>query len=268
MDLSFWKKLLFMILPTSTTWSGTISRNFTILIQAIASVPKIVHDEVGKIFTDLIPSTTRRIDDWSKQFNHATVLSTSRLESEWKQGTGQSPNFFQQKLHDAGFTQLYVHEWWRDESDPLYPSPRDPTSLISEFQPANLLVNPVSSAYEEVPQLEDDYQLEMDTVADGDGQLGDSNGIYYQDKLYTHNEDEDEYPSYFYVCGQTFPQAAAIDGEDYDEIRKIIYKHKPAHLRCVLIVTYDTVINTPTSGDEIWINTPTTGTPILINIGS
>ena len=55
--------------------------------------------------------------------------------------------------------------------------------------------------------------------------------------------------------------------EQVQDVKKTIYKYKPMEQRCVLLVTTDVWINTPTTGDEVWANTPTTGSEIYVNLG-
>ena len=259
MDLTFWKRFLRLLLPTSAIYNIVVDRGFKSLLAAVGSVLKSAHDYVGARFTDFIPAITTRIDDWSEQFGFSGNLSILRLEAEWKQSAGQSPHFIQTKLHDAGFTNCYIHEWWVPASSPV--TARNPIPYINDYQPNNLLVNPMSSLYEDFPQCGDAYQCGDDL------QCGDSDGYKYEEKIYPHPDIADEYPYYFYVCGATFGNPVTLDSADRFEVQKIIYKYKPMHLRCVLLNNDGLWINTPYTGDEIWINTPYTGTEVYINIG-
>jgi hypothetical protein len=259
MDLTFWKRFLRMCLPTSNIFSVVVSRAYTSFMSAISQVLKTYHDHVGARFTDIIPSETTRSDDWSDQFGFVKTLSTSRLEAEWKQSAGQSPNFIQQKLWNAGHTNLYIHEWWIPGSNPV--AARNPIPYINNYQPNNLYVNPVQQIYEDLPQCGDYYQCGDDL------QCGDSEGFKYEEKIYSHPDIADEYPFYFYVCGEIFGDVVTLSGDDLEDVKRIIYKYKPTQQRCVLMNNDGLWINTPYTGDEVWINTPYTGTEIYINIG-
>ncbi|MHC4868059.1 MAG: hypothetical protein ACYTEX_28650, partial [Planctomycetota bacterium] len=144
---------------------------------------------------------------------------------------GQSPNYLQTALQDAGFD-VYVHEWWRVDGDekpiqmgdgtqmgdgaqmggklPIptgYPVARNPIPYINDSQPNNLLVNPVERAYL-------DYKHQMgDGTQMGDGaQMGANNGIKYIEKIYPHPDNGDDYPFYMYVGGETWPDIVSIEG--------------------------------------------------------
>ncbi len=259
MDLNWWKSFLFSLLPNTTLFSSIKDRFFTILIKSLGSVPKEAHDYNSQNLTDIHPDTTTRADDWSSQFGFATEQTTTRLTAEWQQEGGQSPNYLQEQLHAAGYTGLYVHEWWEPGSSPV--TARNPIPYINDFQPNNLLVNHVNYSFLDLAQCGDDYQCGDDL------QCGDNEGVRFEEKIYPHPAVADQYPFYFYVCAETWPNFAALTPDEVDDVKRIIYKIKPMHLRCVLLVNSDVWVNTPTSGDEIWVNEPTTGDPIEVNIG-
>lgn len=259
MELNWWKEFLFSLLPRSPLFSFVKDRFFTALVTALGSVPKEAHYYNGQNITDIFPETTTRADDWSRQFNFAKTLTASQLSARFKDSGGCSPNYLQNALHEAGLTSLYVHEWWVPGSDPV--AARNPIPYINNYQPNNLLVNPITSIYDDIPQCGDYIQC-----GDPD-QCGDSEGLKFEEKIYAHPDISDEYPYYFYVCGQTFGDYVTLSDDELSEAKRLIYKHKQAHLRCVLFVEASAIINTPTTGDEIIINTPTTGDSIIINSG-
>lgn len=259
MDLNQWKKFVFMLAPKSSVFSWVKDRFLTALFYSAGEVASDVSDHNGQNFTDAFPNTTTRADDWSSQFNSPITLSASQLSFRHQESGGQSPHYLQTRLHGAGLTNLYVHEWWVPGSDPV--AARDPFVYINNYQPNNLLVNPVVRIYDDVPQCGDRFQCGDDL------QCGDSEGLKYEEKIYSHPDIEEEKPFYFYVCGETFGENVTLSEEDLAMAKHLIYKIKPAHLRCVLIANADLWINTPYTGDEVWINTPYTGDEIYINIG-
>ena len=263
MSLDFWKKFLFFLLPKNFLWSGQTERPFTKFIEALASAPKFVHDYLSQIITDIFPRSTTRLDEWSKQLNYATEQTKETISNNIKQGAGQSPNHLQQAIWDAGFLNVFVHEWWRtgDESDyvdlqcgdgftqcgggdeyqmggalPVTTAdkiPKNPFPYINNSQPNNLLVNPVQ-------EIVQGYNFQMG----GDSQCGDletqceeSTGTAYLDKIYPHSTDYSKIPYNFFVCGEKWPDLGIIPEGTRKELERIIYKIKPMQQRCVLLVS-------------------------------
>lgn len=259
MDLNWWKNFLFSCLPKAPLFSSIKDRFFTSLVKSLGSVPKSAYDYNGQNLTDVHPETTTRADEWSDQFGFATTLSTSRLLAQWRQQGGQSPNYLQEQLHAAGYTNLFVHEWWVPGSSPV--AARNPMPYINDFPPNNLLVNGIAYSFLDLPQCGDAYQCGDDL------QCGDDEGIKFEEKIYPHPDVSEQYPFYFYVGAETWPDFAALTAEETEDVKRLIYKIKPMQQRCVLLSNSDVWVNTPTSGDEIWVNEPTTGTPIEVNIG-
>lgn len=259
MELSWWKKFLFMLLPTSSIFSSVKDRFFTAMVQAWGTAAKSVHEINGQNLTDIFTQKTTRLEDHSDQFGYVETQDADRVSALWAEEGGQSPDYLQSQLHAAGLTNLYVHEWWVEGSDP--PVARNPILYIRNHQPNNLLVNPVSSIYDDIPQCGDDLYC-------GDNiYCGDSEGLKYEEKIYPHPDVVEQYPFYFYVCGETFGVPASLTDSELIEAKRIIYKIKAMEQRCVLITDGDVWINTPYTGDELWINTPYTGDELYINIG-
>lgn len=259
MELSWWKKFLFSLLPSSTVFSSIKDRFFTILVESFGVVAKMIHDRNGQNLTDVFPDETTRADDWSDQFGSPTTLTVAKLKARWAESGGQSPNYLQSELHAAGLTTLFVHEWWVPGSDPV--TARNPLIYINDYQPNNLLVNPVLSLYEDLPQCGELYQCGDDL------QCGDSEGLKYEEKIYPHPDVAAQYPYYFYVCAETFGVSVEITDEELQEAKRIIYKIKPMEQRCVLYVNSSIWVNDPLTGLEVWVNEPTTGLEVYVNVG-
>lgn len=288
MSLDFWKKLLFFLLPKNFLWSGQTERPFTKFIEALASAPKYVHDYLLQILTDIFPRLTTREDEWSKQLNYATEQTKETIEANIKEGAGQSPNHLQEAIQNAGFTNVFVHEWWRtgNESDyidvqcgdgftqcgggdayqmggaiPITSSdkvPKNPFPYINDGQPNNLLVNPVQVVVQE-------YSFQMG----GDSQCGDletqcetSTGTVYLDKIYPHSTDYSKIPYNFFVGGESWPDIAVIPTGTIKDLERIIYKIKPLQQRCVLLV------EEPNPIYDIWQNVSSGEDQIIQNVSS
>lgn len=273
MSLDFWKKFILMMFPKSEIFAGIIERFFTKYIYSLGSVPKAVHDWVSYIFLDLIPEYTTQALKWSKQFNFATAQSVEKLEAEFKQQGGQSPNYLQESLHNAGYTNLFVHEWWRAATDTTVyecgdghecgdgsecggfksvgdtPELRNPFPLINGQSPNNLLVNPVQI-------ITGNYKYECgDGHECGDGsECSPSTGLIYFDKIYPHPIDYEQAHYYFYIGGETWPGIAQIPLSSKKDVQRIIYKIKPMQQRVVSLVEYvpdNAGVHKDTEGDEL-----------------
>lgn len=272
MDLNWWKKLLFMLFPESGLFSSIKDRFFTKFVYSLGSAPKDAHDRSGQNFTDIDPVTTTRSDDWSEQFGAVGTLTTAQLQARWQETGGQSPNHLQSEMHEAGYTSVYVHEWWVPGSSPV--TARNPILYINDHAPNNLFVNPVDSIYDERPQCGDSpdtYQCGDEYYAPGTAMYcGQSNGLKYEEKIYEHPDIAEQYPFYFYVCAQTWPEPAPLTPEEIQGIKRLIFKIKPIEQRCVLISTNGVYVNTPTTGAAgVYVNEPTTGADgVWVNLGS
>lgn len=271
MDLTWWKKFLFMLFPDASLFSSIKDRPFTKFIYSLGTAPKDAHDQNGQNFTDIIPSETTRADDWSDQFGATGTLTTAQLEARFAEEGGQSPNYLQEQLHAAGHTGLFLHEWWVPGSSPV--TARNPIPYINDGQPNNLYVNPVDSTYDDRPQCGDNpnsHQCGQEIFYPlTSTYCGETDGIKYEEKIYAHPDVADDYPYYFYVCGETWPDPAPVTNEELVDIKRIIYKIKSINQRCVLIVSNNIIVNEPTTGaDGIWVNEPTTGADgIYVNLG-
>lgn len=284
MNLDFWKKFVLMMFPKSEIFAGIIERVFTKYIYSIGSVPKAVHDWVSHIFLDLIPEYTTRALDWSRQFNFPAQQTVTKLQAEWKQQGGQSPNYLQESLHNAGYANLFVHEWWKASTDgSVYecgdghecgdgsecggfksvgstPELRNPFPLINGTAPNNLLVNPVQT-------ITGNYKYECgDGHECGDGsECSPSTGLLYFDKIYPHPVNYDDAHFYFYIGGETWPDHALVIDHQLADIKRIVYKIKPMQQRVVLLVDIqesDTWVDNNTLGD-IYISNPDEGDIIV-----
>ena len=268
MNLDFWKKFLFFLLPKNFLWSGQTDRPFTKFIEALASAPKYVHDYLGQILTDIFPRLTTRGDEWSKQLNYATEQTQDTIGNNIKEGAGQSPNHLQQAIQDAGFTNVFVHEWWRTGNESDYVEvqcddgftqcdggdwcqmdgalditaadkiPKNPFPHINDQQPNNLLVNPVQ-------EIVQGYNFQMDGGSQCDDletQCETSTGTAYLDKIYPHSTDYSKIPYNFFVGGEKWPDIAPITRGTLKDLERIIYKMRPLQQRVVLLVSEELII--------------------------
>jgi len=230
MDLNRWVEVFDSLLPRSRAWNLVFNRVLKKFFHGIAILPKTLRDHIGSILLDMFPTDTDYLEDWSKQLGSPTELTASELEAEFADTGGQDPSHIQGVLQDHGFTNLFVHEWWyTPAADP--PVARNPIPLTEIYR---VLVNDLSHA-------EKDYLYQFgDDISEfaGDDTIGfgEYNRWFMVGKQYPTPDIIQEYPLYYYVCSAVWPVPATILESELDEVKRLIYKTKPCHLRCILCV--------------------------------
>lgn len=231
MDINF-LKIFDLLLPRSSTFSLIIDRTFRKFFSGLAEMPTTIRIHLASIINDIFPRLTEKSKDQSNQLGAPVELSRAALETEYGAIGGQAPGYIQQVLQDAGFD-VYLHEWWVPGSRP--PVARNPFDYIGEYQ---LLVNDIS-----IIERNYLYQfIEDETICfveDNSVRFDDYDGYIFISKRYAMANIEDEYPKYFYIGGETFPNPAYVPIFHYSELVRLIYKLKPLRLRCVLMIVKD-----------------------------
>ena len=194
------------------------------------------------VYEDLDPEKTRELVEWEKQFglepNGDEAIRRLALAAEWAANGGQSPSYIQGVLHTAGFTQLFVHEWWEAGAPPYVArDPRDYTTqpLVGTWQctgapGAPLPSQPQCSAFPSQPQCND-------WLVNDPG--------YLVNKDLTRRPpppipaDPDTWPYFLYVGAETFPEIAFVDPDQRALFERLILKIRPAHMWIVYLITFE-----------------------------
>lgn len=230
---SMWLPFLDRLLPRSRAFNLHPDRALKSFFRALAYVPKEIHDYIGDVFCEIIPSLTTMLSDWSDQFGSDTVLTANQLEAEFSAFGGQDPQYLQDEIQKI-CPNCYVHEWWVPASNPV--EARSPMSFVNVCP---ILVNDINRLE---PDWTHQFAPNVDAVdfAPNEDEIdfGTYDGYFHLLKQYPVPDNPNEYPLYFYVGAQTFPNAAVIDEADFRALCRIIFKLKPVHLRCVLNVTF------------------------------
>jgi len=230
---SMWLPFIDRLLPRSRAFNLHPDRHLKSFFRAIAYIPKEIHDYIGDVFSETIPSLTTMLSDWSNQFGGDTVFTANQLEAEFAAFGGQDPQYLQDEIQKI-CPNCYVHEWWVPASDPV--EARSPMSFVDNVL---ILVNDINRME---PDWTHQFAPNVDAVdfAPNEDEIdfGAYDGYFHLLKQYPVPDVEAEYPCYFYVGGQTFPNAAVINESDFRALCRIIFKLKPVHLRCVLNVTF------------------------------
>lgn len=197
------------------------------------------------VYEDISPETTRALNEWERQFglpltdttsDPAVVLGRLALAAEWAAGGGQSPSYIQGVLHAAGFTNLFVFDWWSSGPPYVARDPRDYTEqpLIGSWQctgepGAPLPSQPQCSAFASQPQCnawlanEVSYLVNKDLTRRPPPRVPD---------------DSSKWPYFWYVGGETFGDVATVDVARRKELERLLLKIGPAHQWIVTLVSY------------------------------
>jgi hypothetical protein len=240
-------KVIELLLPRNRAFNLVFERTFKKFFNALSVMPDELREHLASGIEELFPRSTTKLLEYSQQFGAPAVLSREALEAEWKAAGGQSPKYLRDVLHEAGFTDAYVHEWWVPGTDPV--EARDPINQI-ETEDYPVLVN-------DIVRAEPHYSWQC-----GDGSqfghfptlnFGSNDGYMFRQKIYPTPDIADEYCKYFYVGGQNWPDPFTVSTTRFQELKRLIYKIKPVRLRCVLMVTptVDTIQDTVGSEDLI-----------------
>jgi len=209
-----------------------------------------------KIYEDLGPATTRQIPMWENQFGIAPdptltdAQMRNRIDASWKSLGGQDPQYIQDVLHAAGFTQLFVHEWWQDSGVGALTVP--PT-VRSAYRILELgLINDGSLGVDGM-QCEGDHAQTDDDHAQCHGSIGATGVSHYaltnldNDPTPTVPNDITLWPYFFYITGETWTDNGAapptitfpgVPASQKRELERTILKISPTQNWIGIIVNF------------------------------
>lgn len=259
------------LLPRSHTWKLTIEKTLRRFFQGLAAEPAETKAFADDVYEDLFPETTRELAEWEKQFGLTPATDATEqarrlaLAAEWQASGGQSPSYIQGVLHTAGFTDLFVHDWFEPGGPPYVArDPRDYTDqpLIGSWQctgedpPGTPLPSqPQCSAFASQPQcngwLANDvnYLVNLDLTRRAPPPVSDN---------------PDSWRYWFYVGGETFGDFVIIESARRAELERLVLKLRPLHLWVGMLVSYvDDPEDVLLTENDLPILTET-GEPLLI----
>lgn len=246
-----WLPAVKNILPRETrSWDLHPEKELKDFFRALMIMPKGVLSNYGLVLEQLYPEYTTMLREWSDQFGYVFDLTKSEIADEWKYFGGQDPDFIQTELQKIN-TNLYVHQWWVPSSDPV--EARNPFLYMDD---SLVLVNDV---YDMRPNYLYEFRNDSDPdvaefTSEEGANFGHSEGLFKSFKAYPCPNDPVEYPSYWYVCDETWPDPAVITEDQLLSVMQLIFKLKPTNTRCLLrVITTDSgePIIDSVSGDEI-----------------
>lgn len=219
------------LLPDATAWRLWVGKKLRQLFEGLTGAPQDAREFVDDVHDDLFPTTTRALPLWEQQFalggSTDDTIRRQKLDAAWKNTGGQSPRYIQDILHAAGFTSVFIHEWW--SSGPPYIA-RDPR------------------LYTEVPLL--------GTVQCGEAfaQCGErdaqcnsflANEIHYLVNLDLTKrppppvpDDPDTWPYFLYFGGPVFGDIAYVPATRRAELEELLLLLCPTQQWIVLLITW------------------------------
>lgn len=225
-----------LLLPRALAWRTTIAKNLRRYLQGLAAFAGDVRVFIDRVYLDLFPSSTRELPAWEFQFALAgsgdEATRRLRLAAAWAAQGGQSPAYIQSLLWAAGFTTVYVYEWWSSGPPFLARDPRDYTR------------QPVTGFY----QCEGSSPWECFDPAPGEQLAPHCDDTLANEPGYIVNldltlrapppvpSDPARWPYFLYFAGETFPDLATVDAARIDELKELLLRICPAQQWLVLMV--------------------------------
>jgi hypothetical protein len=237
-------RLIEHLLPRSIAWTlqpgpheGRIGKRLRQYFEGLAGLPHDIRIFIDRVLLDVFPDTTRELAAWETQFGLRPGGSEperrAKLEQAWSMSGGQSPDYIQRTIQDAGFTDVFVHEWWA--SGPPYVA-RNPFDYIGE-----LLIGTY--------QCEGSTPWECFDPAPGQPLAPHCDDTLVSDPGYIVNldltrrapppmpTDPARWPYVLYLAGETFPDPALVPASRVAELKELILRVKPTQQWIVLIIT-------------------------------
>jgi hypothetical protein len=229
-------RVLQHLLPRALAWRTTINTALRRYLLGLGRFAQDVRQFIDLVYLDLFPPTTRELDRWATQFALSPGDDTARrlaLAGAWRARGGQSPDYLQQVIHAAGFTTVFIHEWWESTDPFVARDPRDYTEppIIGEYQ------------------CEGSDPWECFDPGPGDPLGAHCEASLANDPGYLVNldltrrppppipSDPDAWRYFLYFAGEEFPDPAVVDPARLDELKALLLSLCPAQQWIVLIQT-------------------------------
>lgn len=254
------------LLPRARVWRIKLDTQLRQLFQGLTGVSSDSVDFLDARWGDSQPQFTEELDQWEDQWGLVESGLTEqqrrdRLEGQWKMHGGQSPRYIQDIVQGAGFTGVFIHEWW---VVPVVGAPvvRNPNvfledgtgivflvacgELLSECGEAGAEAGEAASplGYPLVNKIATSVTLFLGC---GDPEMecgeavaicGDPLSTTFAPVVYTVPSDPALWPYFIYFGGPTFPDMADVQGARRDEFENLLLKLCPGQLWIGVLVNY------------------------------
>ena len=222
------------LLPTGRAWRIVADTRLRQYMEGLANgAPTDARAALDAVFGDAFAPTTRALVEWQRQFGlYPPPLEADQrlqLAGAWSAQGGQSPRYVQDVLHAAGFTTLFVHEWWVPGSEPsrVVRDPRDYTTapLMGTVQCGD---DPLGICGE--------FDAQCDAFL--------QNSTRYLVNLNLNPIAPPPIPSdpltwrhFVYICGEDFGSYGYVDPDRQADVERLLLTVCPAHAWIVLLTT-------------------------------
>lgn len=224
------------LLPRALAWRTTIATNLRRYVQGLAAFAGDVRTFIDLVYLDLFPPSTRELPSWETHFAlPGTGDETDRrlrLAAGWAAQGGQSPAYIQTILHAAGFTSVFVREWWATGPPWVAIDPRNHTRvpLLGFYQceassPWQCF-NP-GPGQPLAPHCDDHLANEPGYIVNLDLTRRAPPGV---------PDDPARWPYLLYFSGEAFPELAPVDAARVDELKELLLKICPMQQWIVLLI--------------------------------
>jgi uncharacterized protein YmfQ (DUF2313 family) len=261
------------LLPDARAWNLSTDKQLRQFFDGLGVAGSDAKTFIDDVYDDIDPAKTTQLSEWEAQFNLPDTGLTDqerrdRLDGAWKLTGGQDPDYLQNTLRDAGFD-VYVHEWWEPGTEPAVDvkactTPRNPLVNLRRSATSITYVAECGEAVAECGEVEAEagntdtpagYPLvnkltitERDILVlagESNVQCGEAdaicgNYIQFVDTVldYVVPFDQDKWPYFLYIGGQTFGDLATVDQKRRDEFEALCLKICPAQQWLGIMVNY------------------------------
>lgn len=224
------------LLPRALAWRAVAQSRLREFFDGLDAFVAEVREFVDLVYLDLLPTTTRELDAWERQFALPSTGTDAnrrlRLAGAWAMQGGQSPDYIQTVLHAAGFTSVFIHEWWASTGPLVARDPRDFTDqpLIGQYQCEasspwecynTLPGKPLAPHCDDILINDPGYIVNLDLTRRAPPPVPD---------------DPTKWPYFLYFAGEEFPDPADVDELRVAELKELLLRICPAQQWIVLIL--------------------------------
>lgn len=224
------------LLPRALAWRTTIDTTLRRYVAGLSEFAADVRQFVDLVLLDAYPSTTRELPSWEAQFALGSTgteeARRARLSAAWRAMGGQSPDYLQGIVHAAGFTTVFLHEWWSSGPPFVALDPRDYTT------------QPLLGIY----QCEGSTPWECFDSGPGEALAAHCDETLANDPGHVTNldltrrappavpSDPARWPYFLYFSGEVFPERAPVDATRVDELKELLLRICPTQQWLVLLL--------------------------------
>ena len=213
-------------------------KQFTELNQGLTILGGEVKNFTDDVYGDLFPETTREIDAWETQWNlpFNSLLTEQarrdRIANAWASLGGQSPKYIQDTIQGAGFTNVFLHEWWVLPAG-APPVANDPNVILDGNE--DLLVNIINFTTKDFITGLGEVIMEC---GETEASLGNYTAFVFREVEYEIPTVPELYPYFLYFGDVTFPNRTTVPVEREAEFKELLLKICPAQQWLGLLIDY------------------------------